>query len=195
MKNKTILSEGYEIRELADDEFMSHWREHAPKIFDDDSQIFRVFEFLSEEEKAKARALREFMGQPYQLRLGLFYKGEFAGWSAGHQESSETYYMRNSAVLPAHRRKGLYTTLLNRTLKTLVEKGFQKIYSRHNATNNAVIIPKLKTGFSISSFELSDMFGVLVHLTYFPSPLRRKVMVYRAGDIKPDDEIRKCMKI
>lgn len=195
MKSEQTLPDGYEIRELNDDEFMSHWRENAPKIFDDESQIFRVFEFLSDEEKAKNRELRESMGKPYLLSLGLFYKGEFAGWSAGHQESAETYYMRNSAVLPAHRRKGLYTALLNQTLQILVEKGFQKIYSRHNATNNAVIIPKLKAGFTITSLEVSDMFGVLVHLTYFPSPLRRKVMIYRVGDMKPDDEIRKCMKL
>jgi len=135
------------------------------------------------------------MGNPYQLRLGLFYKNEFVGWSAAHQESSETYYMRNSAILPAHRRKGLYSALLKQTIATLTEKGFQRIYSRHSATNNNVIIPKLKVGFTISSLEVTDMFGVLVHLVYFPKDLRRKVMVYRVGDIKPDNEIRTCMKL
>jgi GNAT superfamily N-acetyltransferase len=195
MTSAPLLSEGYEIRELSDDEFTSYWDAHAEKIFDDDSQIFRVFDFLTEQEKAKVRVLRSLMGTPYQLRLGLFHHDQFAGWSAGHQESSETYYMRNSAILPAHRRKGLYSALLKQTLETVIAKGFQKIYSRHNATNNPVIIPKLRAGFSISSLEVSDMFGVLVHLTYFPSALRRKVMVYRVGDMKPDDEIRKCMKL
>jgi hypothetical protein len=60
-------------------------------------------------------------------------------------------------------------------------------------TNNDVIIPKLKAGFLITSFELSDTFGSLVHLTYYPSPLRRKVQVYRAGDLFPDEEIRKAL--
>jgi len=189
------LPEGYEIREMTGEEFGPLWREHAPKIFDDSSQIFRVFDFLSDTEKTKAKELQGYMGSPYQLRLGLFYKNEFVGWSTGHQESSETYYMRNSAVLPAHRRKGLYSTLLRQALATLTEKGFQKIYSRHSATNNDVIIPKLKAGFTISSLEVSDMFGVLVHLVYFPKDLRRKVMVYRVGDIKPDGEIRKCLKL
>lgn len=195
MNIEASLSTNYEIRELTHEEFMPHWEEHASRIFDEESQIFRVFEFLSEEEKSKTRDLRTRMGEPYQLRLGLFYQGQFAGWSVGHQESSETYYMRNSAVLPQYRRKGLYTALLGHSLAKLVDMGFQKIYSRHSLTNNAVIIPKLKMGFTISSMEVSDMFGVLVHLAYFPSPLRRKVMVYRVGDMKPDDEIKKCMKI
>lgn len=101
--------------------------------------------------------------------------------------------MRNSAILPEHRRKGLYTQLLEETLRRVSADGFQKIYSRHSATNNDVIIPKLKAGFTISSLEVSDVFGVLVHLVYFPKKLRRKIMVYRVGDAKPDDEIKKCL--
>lgn len=189
------LPDGYEIRELSGEEFAPLWNEYAPKIFDDNSQIFRVYQFLSDEEKAKAKDLQGFLGSQYQLRLGVYNHGEFAGWCAGHQESAETYYMRNSAILPRHRRKGLYTALLETALSTLTAKGFQKVYSRHSATNNDVIIPKLKVGFTISALEVTDMFGVLVHLTYFPKELRRKMMVYRVGDAKPDDEIRKCLQI
>ena len=192
---RTDVPIGYVIREMSAEEFGPLWKEHAPKIFDNNSQIFRVFDYLSDDEKSKTKDLQSFLGQQYQLRLGVFHNGEFAGWSAGHQESSETYYMRNSAILPEHRRKGLYTALLKRAVTTLSEKGFQKIYSRHSATNNDVIIPKLKVGFTISALEVTDMFGVLVHLTYFPKELRRKVMVYRVGDAKPDDEVRRCLKI
>lgn len=195
LSSNILLPSEYEIREMTGDEFGPLWREHAPKIFDDNSQIFRVYDFLSDDEKSKAKQLQGNMGSPYQLRLGLFYNTEFVGWCAGHQESAEVYYMRNSAVLPAHRRKGLYSALLSRSVDILTQKGFQKIYSRHSATNNDVIIPKLKAGFVISSIEVSDMFGVLVQLVYFPKELRRKMMVYRVGDIKPDDEIRSCLKI
>lgn len=189
------LPKGYEIKELSHEEFGPLWDKHASTIFDDNSQIFRVYDWLSDQEKELSKVLRGFMGNPYQLRLGLFYENDFVGWSAGHQESAETYYMRNSAVLPEHRKKGLYTALLKHTLKILEGKGFQKIYSRHSSTNNSVIIPKLKAGFTITSLEISDMFGVLVHLTYFPKELRRKMLVYRVGDMKPDDEIRNCLKI
>lgn len=185
----------YEIREISQDEFLPIWNQHAEKIFDDCSQIFRVFEWLDQQEKEKAKELGKFIAEAYQLRLGVFVDGQCVGWSVGHQESAETYYMRNSAILPEFRRQGLYTSLMHKTISILKEKGFQRIYSRHSATNNAVIIPKLKAGFLITSLEVSDIFGVLVHLTYFPKELRRKIMSYRVGDIKPDEEIKKCLKI
>ena len=190
---KQMLPEDYEIRELNDAEFDPLWQAHAPQIFDENAQIFRVWQWLDDSERAKAALLKERLGKPYALNLGLFYKSEFVGWCAGHQESSETYYMRNSAVLPEHRRKGLYTQLLEQALSLATQQGFQKIYSRHSATNNDVIIPKLRVGFTISSLEVSDTFGVLVHLTYFPKSLRRKVMLYRVGEAKPDDEIKNCL--
>ncbi len=189
------LSSGYEIRELSAEEFGPLWREHAPKFFDDKSQIFRLMDALNEEEKGKVKTLQARLGSPLQLRLGLFHNGAFVGWCAGHQESSEAFYMRNSAVFPEHRRRGLYSALLTETLRRLSGLGFQRIYSRHSASNNAVIIPKLKAGFTITALEVTDSFGVLVHLTYLPHPLRRKMMEYRVGDVKPDDEIRTHLKL
>ncbi len=124
------LPEGYELKILSKEEFNPLWKEHSQKIFDDGAQIFRLFQFLTEDEKKKTRELQALMGTPFELNLGLYYKGEFAGWCAGHQESSETFYMRNSAILPAHRRKGLYTAMLQRTIDIATSKGFQKIYSR-----------------------------------------------------------------
>ncbi len=187
------LPTGYEIKQMTTDEFAPLWNEHAPRIFDDNSQIFRFFQHLTEGERAKAQELQSLMGSPFQLRLGLFFKNEFVGWCIGNQESAETFYMRNSAIFPEHRGKGLYRALLQATLATVTEKGFQKIYSRHTATNNAVIIPKLKAGFVITSFEVSDLFGVLIHLTYFPKDIRRKMLVYRVGDMNPDDEIKDAL--
>ena len=76
------------------------------------------------------------------MHLGVYDKeNNFAGWSFGWQENATTYYMCNSAVFKKYRRKGIYNALLKTTLSILCEKGFQLIYSRHNATNNNVIIP------------------------------------------------------
>ena len=74
------------------------------------------------------------------------------------------------------------------------EAGFQKIYGTHCATNNAVLIPKLKLGFIFSKVELSDMFGTIIHLQYFTNPLRRKLMDYRSGLSIPDLEIQSVLK-
>ena len=80
------------------------------------------------------------------------------------------------------------------TLSILSEKGFQKIYSRHMPNNNAVIIPKLKAGFVISSMELDDMFGVLVNLTYYTNKLRLKAFDYRTGNSRMSDELSKFLR-
>lgn len=189
------LPQGYQIREMTPQEFGPLWNLHAPKIFDDESQVFRLREHLSAEELELQKKLRAQLGDLLIVRLGLFFEGTFVGWSIGNQESETTYYMRNSAVLPEHRRKGLYTAVLTEHLGRLKSLGFQKIYSRHNTTNNAVIIPKLKIGFTISSLEVSPDFGVLVHLVYLTNELNRKMMIYRVGDIKPDDQIRTALGI
>ena len=192
MSSSTGLPEGYEIRSLSESEFTPLYNQHAETIFED-SQIFRFHRFLSEEEKLKFKDLAQVFKGGYELNLALFYKNEFVGWASGDQHTAEAFYMRNSAILPEHRRKGLYSALLTETLRVLTEKGFQKIYSRHNATNNPVIIPKLKAGFVISALEVSDMFGTLVHLTYLTNPLRRKMMIYRTGDLMPDAEIKTAL--
>lgn len=76
-------------------------------------------------------------------------------------------------------------------LETVRQQGFQTVYSRHVATNNRVIIPKLRAGFLITGVELTDMVGLLVRLTYFFSPLRRKALDFRAGQLRPDDDLRR----
>lgn len=194
MSDAVSLPNGYEIRSMIWEEFAPLYNLNAKKIFEN-SQIFRFHQHLSETEKSKFNELGQTFKNAYELNLALFYKNEFVGWCSGDQHSAEAFYMRNSAILPEHRRKGLYSNMLDETIRILTEKGFQKIYSRHNATNNPVIIPKLKAGFVISAMEVSDMFGTLVHLSYFTNPLRRKMMIYRTGDLMPDEEIKKALDL
>jgi len=96
--------------------------------------------------------------------------------------------------LPKYRRLGLYSELVKMVLKRCEEEGFQKIYGTHCATNNAVLIPKLKLGFIFSKVELSDMFGTIIHLQYYTNPLRRKVLDYRSGLKVPSKEVKAVMK-
>lgn len=192
---KHSLPESYSFREMESAEFRPLWIEHSKPIFDDDGLIFRPMEFLPESEKESIKTLGKLMGTPYSLRLCIFHGDKFVGWHTGNQESADTYYMRNSAVLPEHRGRGLYSALLAEVMSRLSEKGFQRIYSRHTATNNAVLIPKLKAGFVITGLELSDNFGTLVHLTYMTNALRRKMLDFRCGEIRPDEELRKALKI
>lgn len=190
---RKALPNGYSIREMALEEFSPLAQPRMKEVFLDNGMIFSAREYLSEEEKAARAELGKRMGDPIRINLGLFHGDEFVGWSWGYQKDSDTFYMTNSAVLPAHRGQGLYKALMNAMVEVVAAKGFQVIYSRHIATNNAVIVPKLKAGFHITSFELSEIFGVLVHLTYFPNPLRRKVLIARTGDQRPDSEVRRVL--
>ena len=135
------------------------------------------------------------MGNPYELCCVLYNQGKLAGWSFGSQVDNEKFYMINSAVMPEHRRRGLYKALMAFVLRDAAGEGFQIIYSRHVATNSAILIPKLKAGFIITAFEMSDMHGLLVHLSYFVNPIRRKAMDFRAGLSIPDEELRRFLPI
>lgn len=187
--------DNYHIREIADEEFGTLWLGPSKKFFEDESQVFRLRMALSEEELATWETLRAKLGNPIRINLGMYNGDEFIGWCWGYQESAMKFYMCNSAIFPEHRRKGLYTRLLNEMISRTKALGFQEVFSRHAATNNSIIIPKLKAGFKITTLEVSDLFGVCVHLNYYLNPLRTKILDYRVGQIKPDDEIRKNLGI
>ena len=188
------LKNGYFIKEMNAKEFFPLFGKHYQSLFGKDHTFFPD-EHYSEDEKAKLENLQKRMGEVYHLHLGLFSpKDEFVGFSFGFQESEETFYMACSAVLPEHRNLGLYSELVKIILLKTTEQGFQKIYGTHCATNNAVLIPKLKLGFIFSKIELSDMFGTIIHLQYFTNPLRRKLMDYRSGLRVPDLEIQSVLK-
>lgn len=185
--------DNFEIKEVETETFGELWTTHAKKFYEDKSQIFRLRDSLSEEESEKIKALHSHTGTPLRINLGLYHNDQFIGWSWGYQESAFKFYMCNSAIFPEYRRKGLYTLLLNKMIDKVAQLGFQEIYSRHTVTNNAVIIPKLKAGFTITSMEVSDLFGTLIILSYYPKELRRKILDYRVGQIKPDNEIKEAL--
>jgi GNAT superfamily N-acetyltransferase len=188
------LENGFYIKEMAAKEFFVLFGQHYDSIFGDDHTFFPEKYFSAHEEEGLA-ALRSRMGNLFMLHLGLFSpQDEFIGFSFGAQESEETFYMIASAVLPNSRKNGLYTALLKEVIRRCSEEGFQKIYGTHCATNNAVLVPKLKLGFIFSKIELSDMFGTIIHLQYYTNPLRRKVLDYRSGLKVPDSEIKSVMK-
>jgi ribosomal protein S18 acetylase RimI-like enzyme len=188
------LPTGYEIRRMTGDEFAPLFSSNREKMFGDTLTFF-TNEALSEQERDALSRLSKNMGQPFMLRLGLFYEGNFIGWSFGRQDGHERFYMVNSAIFPEHRSKGLYRALMHQMVDEVSKEGFQIIYSRHNATNSAILIPKLKYGFVISAMELSDTFGLLVHLSFFTNPIRRKVMDVRAGELRPDEELKKYFRL
>jgi hypothetical protein len=195
MKTIAKLETGIEIRVVPTEDFEALTGKHASQIFDDSQYFFRPRNFYTAEEIQKVTILKQNLGKPLRLNLVAFDKNEVAGWSWGLQDSSESFYMVNSAVLPQFRKKGIYGKLVSSIVEEASSIGFQVIYSKHVATNNAVLIPKLKAGFNISSFEVSDQYGVLIHLKWHSNPTRRKMVEFRAGGVGFDGEVKKILKL
>jgi RimJ/RimL family protein N-acetyltransferase len=92
--------------------------------------------------------------------------------------------MCNTALHPVHRGKGLYTRILELVVRMAREKGFQLVTSKHYASNNAVIVPKLKAGFIITGMALDEKYGLMVHLTKYLHPEREKLAIIRIGETR-----------
>jgi L-amino acid N-acyltransferase YncA len=120
-------------------------------------------------------------------RFGLVaFRGEtLVGWSQGYREGTNQFYMLNSGVANAERRKGVYSLLVKGMLTHAESQRYLTVRSRHTATNTAVIIAKLKLGFHVSGFEYSEVYGPLLQLTYLVSQARRELYENRASPIRP----------
>jgi ribosomal protein S18 acetylase RimI-like enzyme len=192
---KPNLPSDYRFVELPNTEFQKLWSEWGAKIFQSNDTSLDFQKVLSEEERAQIKILRKNLSQMINFNLCIFKGDEFCGWFTGDQYNHETFYMRNSAILPNHRRKGLYTALMYEVIERAKKMGFQVVMSRHTTTNNSIIIPKLKAGFVITALEVSDRFGTLVHLSYFFNEKRRQVMQFRSGDLRPDNDLKAALRM
>lgn len=195
---KAKLPTGYTIKEITDSvEYQKLWKKPGSKIFNERHLFYFEGDVYSDQELKRFKKLREnFKPQKrYELNLAVFYRNKFVGWSWGFQETSTVFYMCTSAILPGHRGKGLYSALAKEVINRASKKGFQKIYSRHNMTNNDILIAKLKLGFKITTFELSEAFGTLVHLTYYPHKVSNEILDFRSGYERPTKKIKKIFKL
>lgn len=190
---KFSLRENYCAETISKEIYDDFRKVYEPKIFPNRFDI-STDEALSAEERSNIKLLDAALGTPYELRLGFFDNQKLVGWHFGRQVSGDTFRMVTSGILPEYQRKGLYSALLGLLAEHLKEKGFQILLSRHYATDNQVIIPKLRFGFLISGFELTDDFGLLLRLSYFFNDTRRRVMHVRSGYQQPDDEIRRLIR-
>lgn len=185
----------FTIKEMSKEDFEPLFQRHVHSVFADDHS-FALSDALDETEQERLMELDSTLGAPLHLYLGAFDRDDqFVGWTWGKQEPKAKFYMVNSGVLEANRRMGAYSALVQTAVEMLTNRGFQVIYSRHCATNNAVIIPKLKAGFVISKFEIDDTHGVLVHLHFYTNGLRRKAVDYRTGLNAPDAELKRLFNI
>lgn len=85
-------------------------------VFEDDHSIHLTI-YLSNDEQTVLDKLGESLGDPYDLYLAVYDQNDqMVGWSFGFQQDRYTFYMGNSGVLMEHRRKGIYSALLNQSI-------------------------------------------------------------------------------
>lgn len=173
------------VEKMRYDEFRSI---HEPLIFPNRFDI-NSQSALSAEEKSASEKLGKNLENLYDLRLGFFDGDEMIGWSYGTQMNTETFRMVTTGILPAFQGKGIYSSFLKCYSEYIKDRGFQILFSRHYATNNQVIVPKLRFGFLVSGFEISDQFGLLLWLSYYFNKTREKIMHTRSGLQQPDSEV------
>lgn len=189
------LRGNYRLEMVEDlDAFYTFTYTHRPQIFEQNI-VLDLDALLSESEKAKRFELKKNMGTPYKMNYFISHNEKKVGWFMGYQTDSETFYMMNTALFPEHQNKGVYSSFLLKILEHLQALGFQKVYSRHLASNNQIIIPKLKAGFMITNFEISEMFGTLIHLTYFFNEKRKQAIQFRMGSMHPNNELSKSFSL
>lgn len=161
------------------------------KYFAHNYPILRWRDYLNDNESRAVTDLNSKLKSRKRIDIGILKGENIVGWSYGWQGGMESasYYMANSCVLPEYRRQGLYNLMLKKIIEISKESHFHTLTSRHVASNNAVIIAKLKAGFKITGMELSEIHGNLIHLTYFNNDLKAECFEVRSGLARPSNPI------
>ncbi len=118
------------------------------------------------------------LGETFQW--GLYHGDGLVGWHHAHARDERTVYMADTGILPEHQGQGLYTRLLPHVLDVYRDAGYTLVTSHHRATNNRVIIPKLRAGFFVQGLNLYEG-GLNVALTLSLDPAYRDAMHVRSG--------------
>lgn len=192
-KSRHILFDDYSIEFTEDAEKFWEFFDKYRKVVFAGTGVINLEEIFTERERKNRKILTERYGKHYRLRLYILKGNKKIGWFFGRQTDTETFYMTNTGIFKEHRNKGIYKKMLPEILKILKKQGFQKVTSMHSVTNNNVIVPKLKAGFIITGFDIGDIFGLNLQLTYYFNNVRKKLVDYRVGMIAPDEQIGKLI--
>jgi len=116
-----------------------------------------------------------------RLRIAARHHDALVGFTYGFATRTDSFVMAVSAVLPAHRRRGLYTALCTACTDLVAEAGYRSLESHHVATNNPILIAKLRLGFHVTGLQLSPTMGTLLTLEKPLDALRRTTLLARSG--------------
>lgn len=182
----------YYYREASPEEFGAFYTGHRGRMFASLPEI-PVEPYMTGAELQRRHEYDTMVRTMYELRLFIMHRDQVIGWHIGRQAQREAATMSNTAIFPEYRCQGLYTAILPPILELYRAQGFGRVLSKHHASNNAVLIPKLRTGFQITGFEIDERYGLFVNLTYYFSEQRRNAYKFRTGALRPDQEISKYL--
>lgn len=125
--------------------------------------------------------------QPPMQRWAACIADEVVGWSTGWMERGKVFYMAHSGVLPEHRRRGIYASLLKAVCEHAERQGAVAVRSQHSVLNNPVLIAKLRAGFHVTGLSHAAHMGTLVELTRHLSPGRQSLFRARSLPYVPPE--------
>jgi RimJ/RimL family protein N-acetyltransferase len=189
-----IVNEKYVLKSCSSVEFQPLISEQFDNAFQGLLSVSPK-KFLENSQQEKIDALNASFENVKSKRFILLDGEKCIGWHFGNQEDNQTYYMKNSAIIPEYQNRGLYSSMLKLILDELVLDGYQVVRSLHHITNNRAIVPKLKQGFVICGLQISDTLGTLVELKWFKNQNRRSLMNFRCGKEMPNAEVLYVLRI
>jgi ribosomal protein S18 acetylase RimI-like enzyme len=139
------------------EEALPFMRDHYTEIFSTgDGRFFT--EMMSE---AKRRFFAEM--DIFVLRVAA----ETVGLVMGHPSDWSTYYMRNGALLPEYRARGVLPRFLEHIYEPLRAAGAERIETDASPSNQAVIRLHLSQGAVVTATGSSERWGAFVRFTKF----------------------------
>lgn len=118
------------------------------------------------------------------VRVGAFEGDTLVGWSHAWLLPGTALYVGNSAVRPDRRRAGIYTRLVEAVEQEARALGCMRVESHHRAANSAVLIAKLKAGYTIVGSEFAAEMGLLLKMCKYLDPRRDAVFQARLGTVE-----------
>ena len=157
---------------------------HFSELFNEPTEISpnELFYGFNEEKLSDLR--NSFTNKRYGFFL--YEKEKVIGWHLGVQSKRIIYNMVSSAIIKEFQGNGYYNFLLAKIISFAKSEGYVAITSSHSATNNQVLVPKLKQGFYIQGIEIQNNFGLAVNLIYYLNDNQKNIHEMRVGSRKGD---------
>ena len=142
------------------------------------------YQDLVPETSLSKKYLKQKALQDRHVEHHLIYKdSKVMGWLTGEMLDEETFYIRNSAVLPQFQNRGVGGLLLEHTVEFLTHLGYERVTSCHRPENRSVIKLMLSRNFMISGVEQDDRFGFQILTLFLANSDRRARARCRLGTI------------